>query len=162
MGISSFQLCSCKLMFTSGQSYRNHVRASNLSNCVPLKEYFGFYFSGQGFCFYMHGCFFLPICLWPCAFLVLPEESKGSPGTVTTDGYESSGRCCRYNLGPLEEQPVIVTTETPLQLPMNVNEATDSLNTSIIHDSPPMTIELRISKVGSSQDSISMAPFDYL
>lgn len=40
--------------------------------------------------------------------------ATGSSGTGVTDGYESPYGCWEWNLGPLEEQPVLLTPQ-PLQ-----------------------------------------------
>ena len=47
-----------------------------------------------------------------------PEEGVRSPGTGITEGCELPRGYWELNLGPLEEQPVYLTTEPSLQLPM--------------------------------------------
>ena len=42
-------------------------------------------------------------------------EGVGSPGIGVTDNCELSHECWELNLGPLEEQPVLLTTEPSLQ-----------------------------------------------
>jgi hypothetical protein len=44
-----------------------------------------------------------------------PEEGVGSLGTGFTKDCELLCECCELNLGPLQEQPVLVTTEPSLQ-----------------------------------------------
>lgn len=39
-----------------------------------------------------------------------PEEGAGAPGTAVTDSCELSCRCWELNSGPVEEQPVPLTT----------------------------------------------------
>ena len=48
----------------------------------------------------------------PC----IPECQKRVPDLIT-DGCEPPCRCWELNSGPLEEQPVLLTTEPPLQPP---------------------------------------------
>jgi hypothetical protein len=43
------------------------------------------------------------------------EEGAEVPGIEVTDGYESPRGCWESNWGLLEEQPVMLTTEPPLQ-----------------------------------------------
>jgi hypothetical protein len=54
----------------------------------------------------------------PCACLV-PERARRQhhiSGTGATESCESLCRCWNVNLGPVEEQPVLLTTELALQL----------------------------------------------
>lgn len=46
--------------------------------------------------------------------LVLPEVSPGSPGIGVRDGCEPLCGCWVLNLGPLQEQQVLVTIESSL------------------------------------------------
>jgi hypothetical protein len=50
-------------------------------------------------------------CLCLCLCTTELEEGIESPGTGFTDGCEPSFGCWELNLGPLEEQPVSLTTE---------------------------------------------------
>jgi len=43
-------------------------------------------------------------------------ESVGFPEAGVTDGYELPCGCWELNLGPLEEQPVLLTAEPSLQI----------------------------------------------
>ena len=52
------------------------------------------------------------MCAW-CAWR--PEEGAGSFGTGVTDDGEPPCGCWMPNLGPLEEQPVLLTSEPSLQ-----------------------------------------------
>ena len=45
-----------------------------------------------------------------------PDESTGSPGTGVTDHCEPPCGCRELNLGPLEEQPLLLTTTLFLQV----------------------------------------------
>ena len=50
-----------------------------------------------------------------CVCLVsMPAESVTSPGTGVTDGCEPPCMCWELNLGPLEEQSVLLTTKPSL------------------------------------------------
>ena len=53
-------------------------------------------------------------CLWR------PEEGGGSPGTEVRNGCELSYICCKLNLGPLEDQTVLLMAESSLQSPLLV------------------------------------------
>jgi hypothetical protein len=44
-----------------------------------------------------------------------PEEGSETPGTGVTGGCEPPWGCWELNTGPLEEQPVLLTTEPSLQ-----------------------------------------------
>jgi len=58
-------------------------------------------------------CICVPVphmCLVPWR----PEEGVTHSGTGVTDGSELSRGCWEWNLGPLEEQPVLTTAEIPL------------------------------------------------
>jgi hypothetical protein len=44
----------------------------------------------------------------------MPAGQKRAPDLII-GGYKSPCGCWELNLGPLEEQPVLLTTETPLQ-----------------------------------------------
>ena len=59
-------------------------------------------------------CFTLyHVCAWT---LRRPEEGVGSPGSGVTDSCGATPlRCWELNLGPLECQPVHLTTEPHLQ-----------------------------------------------
>lgn len=57
--------------------------------------------------FYVYGCF---ICMYFCT----PEEGIGSHGTTLIDGYELPCGCQELDSGPLEEQPVLLNTESSL------------------------------------------------
>ena len=46
-----------------------------------------------------------------------PEERVRSQGTRVTGGCELPCGCWELNLGPLEEQPVFLTSEPSLQAP---------------------------------------------
>ena len=46
----------------------------------------------------------------------MPGPIRG-PRTEDTNGYELPGRCWESNLGPLEEEPVLLTAEPSPQLP---------------------------------------------
>ena len=48
----------------------------------------------------------------------MQEEAIVSPGTGVTDSCELSCGCWKLNLGPLEAQQLLLTTETFLQLPL--------------------------------------------
>lgn len=51
-------------------------------------------------------------------------EGVGPSGTGVTDGYEPPCGCWELNLGPLEEQPVLVTIELshqPFCFPLNLS-----------------------------------------
>ena len=66
----------------------------------------------------MHGSV-LPACMYVCLMhawcLRKPEKGIGFPGTGVTDGREPPCGCWGLNLGPLEEQPVLLIAEPPLQ-----------------------------------------------
>ena len=50
---------------------------------------------------------------------IVPAEARrgaGSPGTGATGGCEPPCRCWEPNLGPLQEQPVLLPAEPPLQV----------------------------------------------
>jgi hypothetical protein len=57
------------------------------------------------------------ICMCPdvCLHVHLFEGAR-SPGTEVTDSCELPCGCWELNLGPLEEQPVLLTMEPSLQL----------------------------------------------
>ena len=62
----------------------------------------------------------LPACMHVCAPYVCcacrgQKESAGSLGTGVTDGCEPPCACWELTLGSLEEQPVLLTTESSLQ-----------------------------------------------
>ena len=62
----------------------------------------------------------LPACMYvcaPCACLVPVDSEKDirSPGTEVTDGCEPSCGCWELNPSPLQEHPVLLTTEKNLQ-----------------------------------------------
>lgn len=64
--------------------------------------------------FYLCECF---ACTYICAqlvYLVLSEVNTGSPGVVVRDDCEPLCGCWVLNLGPLQEQQVLVTTESYL------------------------------------------------
>ena len=46
---------------------------------------------------------------------VTEKRVLGSPGTVITDGCQPPCGCWDLNSGPLEDQPVLLTTEPSLQ-----------------------------------------------
>lgn len=48
------------------------------------------------------------------------EEGVGSPGTGIAGGYEAPCGCWEVNLSPLEQQPVLLTTEPYLHLQNHV------------------------------------------
>ena len=82
---------------------------------------------------YMYGCF---VCMHVCAPYVclLPEytiEGIKSPRMRVTDSYELPCKCWQLNLGPLEEQPVLLTTE-PSFSPFSLCFKTDYIR----HKSP--------------------------
>lgn len=52
----------------------------------------------------------------PSAFEGGSEEGVGSPGTGIAGGYEVPCGCWEVNLSPLEQQPVLLTTEPSLHL----------------------------------------------
>ena len=58
-------------------------------------------------------------CLHICLCLTRPEEGIKSifncRGIVATDGCELPCGCWQLDLGPLQEQPVLLTTESSLQ-----------------------------------------------
>ena len=45
------------------------------------------------------------------------EEGDGSPGTGVTNGCERPGRCWEANMGSAQEQQVLLTAESFVQLP---------------------------------------------
>jgi hypothetical protein len=49
-----------------------------------------------------------------------PEQGVRSPGAGITDHCEPPCRCWELNPGPLQEQPVLLTTEPSFQLPKSV------------------------------------------
>ena len=57
--------------------------------------------------FYLHAC----MCTEsPCS----PEEGAESPGTGVKGGCELTCACWEPNLGPLQEQQMLLTTESSL------------------------------------------------
>lgn len=60
--------------------------------------------------FYVYGVF----CL---QFSALDQEGIRSPRTEVTAGYEAPSGHWELNLGPVEEQPTLLSTEPSLQLP---------------------------------------------
>jgi hypothetical protein len=67
--------------------------------------------------FFKNVCIFickgvLPVCM---QFLQRSEEGVTSPGTGVTDVCKPPCGCWELNLGPLEEQPVCLITDIPLQ-----------------------------------------------
>ena len=54
-----------------------------------------------------------------CALVFCPHEclckGVGSPGTVITESCEQPCRCWESNVGPLEEQPVLLITKPSLR-----------------------------------------------
>jgi hypothetical protein len=73
-------------------------------------------------------------CLWR------PEEGIRSLGTGVTDGCELSCEFWESNLGPLEEQPVLLTLEPSLQHlvahPFNPSTKEAEVGRSLIRSSP--------------------------
>jgi len=81
----------------------------------------------------MHECMYvcMHVCMYVCygcfAYLYLmctwcpqrPEEGIGVPRATVTDGYKPPCGCWESNLSPLEEQPVLLTFELSLQLPVS-------------------------------------------
>ena len=63
------------------------------------------------FAFCLHVC----LCTTSLACLWRSEEGIWSLGTGVTDICEPACGCCGLNPGPLQEQQVLLTTETPLQ-----------------------------------------------
>ena len=85
----------------------------------------------QGLSFLLLCSYFLGLCLF-CVCVCLhaclctmyapgahrvQKEGVRSPGTGITDGCEPPHGCWKLNLGPLEEQPVFLTSEPSLQSP---------------------------------------------
>ena len=62
-----------------------------------------------------HRVFAYVICV-PHEYSAWPEEGTGPPGTRVTEGCELTYGCWEWNSGPLEEQPVLLTAESSLQL----------------------------------------------
>lgn len=62
----------------------------------------------------------LPVCMFVCrilAYLWRSEEGIGSYGTRVTGGCELPCRCEGPNPGPLQEQPLLLASETSLKPP---------------------------------------------
>ena len=58
----------------------------------------------------------LSVCRAHAWCLQRPEECvTAHPGTRVTDGYESPGGWWGLNLGPLEQQPLILATESSFE-----------------------------------------------
>ena len=58
----------------------------------------------------------LPACMYMCHVHVVPMEARDggsvrSPGTGVIDGCEPPCGCWESNLGPLEEQQMLLTAE---------------------------------------------------
>lgn len=71
-----------------------------------------FYLMYMGFCFGQMYICVTHVCLVPTE----PEEGIGCPGTkVTQIVVTCTMWCSELNLGPLEEQPVLLTIELSLQ-----------------------------------------------
>jgi hypothetical protein len=58
----------------------------------------------------------VPMCRLCAWFPWRPEEGVGLPTTGVPDDYELRDGCWESNSGPLEEQSVLLTTESSLQL----------------------------------------------
>ena len=68
------------------------------------------YFLKRFYLFYVYDCFV-------CMFICTSEETIRSHGTTVIDSCEPPCGCWELNSWPLEEQPVLLTSEPFLQLP---------------------------------------------
>jgi hypothetical protein len=70
--------------------------------------------------FYVYECF---TCIYVCAPYVpgVQEDQKifQIPESRVTDACESLCGCWELNPGPLQEQPVLLTSESPPQFPLS-------------------------------------------
>ena len=71
--------------------------------------------------FYVYECFaYMYVCV-PCVYMIpprRPEKDIKYPGTGVTDNCEPPCGCWELNLGPLQEQQVLLTSEWSLKAPI--------------------------------------------
>jgi hypothetical protein len=99
--------CAC-LLSTKRAHWREHTRTLR---CTPHCEVMN-YIS----VFFFKNCLFI-LCIWVlCSCLQTHQKRASDP---ITDGCEPPCGCWELNSGPLEEQPVSLTTEPSLQPPIS-------------------------------------------
>jgi len=111
--------CTCALThwrpkWTSSASWMLSIFVGFVFLLYVFMHFFSYVYE----CFYLYVCMHVhPVCAW-C--LRRSEEGIRSPGTGDKEGCEPPCGFWELNLGPLQEQQVLLTTEPSLQPPIFV------------------------------------------